>query len=125
MKKTSKPVSLFGLSPQTILGYPKPQPMETPGLQKAQRILDLAQDDQLGKESSVMSDSLTPNLDALFEKVANANLTEAQRRYPELLKVASPTVKTPALSKRRVPGSTVGGVPATHAAQSSLSGGAA
>src|SRR3954468_2734935 len=32
-------ISLSGLSPETVLNSPKPEPMETPGLDKARQIL--------------------------------------------------------------------------------------
>lgn len=46
--------------------------------------------------------SMTPNIDAFLEKLSEASLTEAQRRYPELMKVAyaNATTKTPSLKKR-------------------------
>lgn len=63
--------------------------------------------------------SVTHNVDTFFEKLAEANLTQAQKRYPELLKAsAAPGVGTrpsPALKRP---------VTATPA-QSSLAGGAA
>lgn len=66
----------------------------------------------------------TAAIDGFFEKVSSANLSDAQRRYPELLKVgAAPGVGTrpsPSLSKRKTT-DTTGPSPT----QSSLSGGAA
>lgn len=46
--------------------------------------------------------SVSPQVDAFFEKVAQASLTDAQRRYPELLKVANAgrTAKVPEIRKR-------------------------
>lgn len=125
MKKTAKPISLFGLSTETVLNYPKAQPMETPGLQKAQRVLELLQHDQFGKESSAMSISETPALDELFEKIAKAKLSEAQRRYPELQKVAIAAPVKTVSSARKVPATDKGSAHSAPAVQSSLSGGAA
>jgi len=56
---------------------------------------------------------LAPRVDAWFEKNANSLLTEAQRRYPELLKVAA--IPSPTLKKGK----------STPAVASSLSGGSA
>lgn len=46
---------------------------------------------QLAKTASTKTASVTANLEAFFEKNASAfdGLTDAQRRFPELLKVAS------------------------------------
>jgi hypothetical protein len=71
------------------------------------------------------SASVTANVDAFFDKLAAANLTDAQVRYPELLKAGSApggrgTYVLPTLSKR-----TVTPARGTPPAQSSLSGGAA
>lgn len=67
--------------------------------------------------------SVAPNVDAFFEKLANAQTTEAQRRYPELLKVAAPragTFKVPDTTlKRPTPGF------GENPSKSSLSGGSA
>lgn len=62
--------------------------------------------------------SVAPNVEAFFDKLAEARLTDAQRRYPELQKVAvgSP-VKVPGLALKKPPGA----IPA----RSSLSGGSA
>ena len=67
--------------------------------------------------------SVTANLDAFFEKLSEASVTDAQRRYPELLKVAyaNPTTKTPDLKKRVQGTENVGSVPV----RSDLSGGSA
>ena len=70
--------------------------------------------------SKLVTASVTANVDAFFEKLSEARKTEAQRRYPELLKAsAAPggrgTFPTPATSKK------ARGTPT----QSSLSGGAA
>jgi hypothetical protein len=66
----------------------------------------------------------TAAIDAFFEKISAPALTEAQRRYPELLKVAAApgpgTRPSPTLTKRTVT-SLRGATPT----QSSLSGGAA
>lgn len=70
--------------------------------------------------------SITPALDAFFEKNAKAlGLTEAQLRYPELLKVAAgrsamASQPTPDLSKRKVTANS-----GPDAVKSSLSGGSA
>jgi len=48
-------VSLSGLSPETILSQKQPEPMETPGSQKAMAILDLAASK---KEASVSSPAM-------------------------------------------------------------------
>jgi len=56
---------------------------------------------------------LAPRIDAWFEKNASSLLTEAQRRYPELLKAAA--IPSPALKKGK----------STPATKSSLSGGCA
>ena len=68
--------------------------------------------------------SPTAHVDAFFDKLAEARLTPAQRRYPELLKAASaPGVGTrpaPRLSKR-----TAAGTRAALPVQSPLSGGSA
>jgi hypothetical protein len=74
----------------------------------------------MGKSSSV-----TANVDGFFDKIAAASLTDAQVRYPELLKVsAAPggrgTFVLPTLSKRSTT-PTRGASPV----QSPLSGGAA
>ena len=74
--------------------------------------------------SIVKVSSVTANVDAFFDKLAEAQKTTAQRRYPELLKASmAPGVATrpsPNLKPR-------GATPARGAppAQSSLSGGAA
>ena len=57
--------------------------------------------------------SLAPRVDAFLEKAAAATMTEAQRRYPELLKVAARPA--PALKKR----------PSALPVQSGISGGSA
>ena len=65
--------------------------------------------------------------DAYFEKLAEDQLTEAQRRYPELLKVAAApggrgTYVLPSITKRTV---TTNPVRGAGPVQSSLSGGTA
>jgi hypothetical protein len=70
--------------------------------------------------------SVAPNVDAFFEKVAQAMdpRTEAQRRFPELLKVASPragTFMTPSLPPRKPAAPGMGEVPT----KSPVSGGSA
>ena len=63
--------------------------------------------------------SITPRVDAFFEKLSAP--TDAQRRYPELMKVsAAGTVKSPNL-KPRVTTDTSGPIPT----KSALSGGSA
>ena len=54
------------------------------------------------KGGKYKASSVTANVDAFFEKLSEASLTDAQRRYPELLKVAyaNATTKTPSLQKR-------------------------
>ena len=75
----------------------------------------------LQKQSSVSS-SVSPNVDALFEKLSTPQWDEAQTRYPELQKVAyaDATVKMPDLKKRVV---AEGSGPVKR--QSDLSGGSA
>jgi hypothetical protein len=71
----------------------------------------------------VKMSSLTPATDAFFDKVAEARLTPAQRRYPELLKASAATIgnrPTPDVKARNAT-QTKGAQPV----QSSLSGGAA
>jgi hypothetical protein len=63
--------------------------------------------------------SVAPSVDAWFEKNASAFLTEAQRRYPELLKVAADTRPVPVEKKVAIKGSGATG------RQSNLSGGSA
>jgi hypothetical protein len=116
-----KPISLAGLSPETILNYPKPGPMETPGLQKAQKVLNMTDEhDQFAKTSS-----LTPHIDAFFEKLAEDSKTDAQKRYPELMKVSvAGSIKTVAPA-RKVPGTNAGSATSTVPVQTMMSGGAA
>lgn len=49
-------------------------------------------------QPSLQKESAAKNVEAYFQKLAHPNMTEAQRRYPELLKVAA--IPTPALSKK-------------------------
>jgi hypothetical protein len=114
-----KPISLSGLSPETILNYPKPEPMQTPGLQKAQKVLNMTDEhDTFPKEASI-----TPNVDAFFEKLAEESLTTAQRRYPELLKVSG-SVKAIS-APRRVAGTAKGSATSAPPVTTMMSGGSA
>lgn len=60
--------------------------------------------------------SVAPSVDAFFEKLAEP--TEAQRRYPELMKVAKATM-------RKVPESSLKDPPGATPVKSNLSGGSA
>lgn len=44
-------------------------------------------------QPSLVKTSSVKNISQFFEKLGTAHLTEAQRRYPELLKVAGPSSK--------------------------------
>lgn len=68
-----------------------------------------------GAETMAPSLAKTAAVDQFFDKVASANLTEAQVRYPELLKVAGP-LTNPAPSLKRLKSAV--------ATTSSLAGGA-
>lgn len=76
-----------------------------------------------GATEKTASASPAPHVDAFLEKLANSQTTEAQRRYPELLKVAAPragTFKVPDTTlKRPTPGF------GENPTQSALSGGSA
>jgi dihydropteroate synthase len=62
-------VSLAGLRPETILSYPQPQPMVTPGAEKAQRILALAEEKQPVKTAGFAGGPDTiPGFGSVFRK---------------------------------------------------------
>ncbi len=47
--------------------------------------------------------SVAPATEAFFEKLARASMTDAQRRFPELLKVAAPGVQRVPISASKKP----------------------
>ena len=91
---------------------------------KEQRLLGNLFHQTQGAETEAPMLAKTASIDEFFEKVSAANPSQAQRRYPELLKAsAAPGVGTrpsPNLAKRKTT-DTTGPSPT----QSSLSGGAA
>jgi hypothetical protein len=80
----------------------QPNVLETPALEQ-----------DAGLAPAVKTASIAPRVDAWFEKNAHLLLTEAQRRYPELLKAAA--VPSPTLKRGK----------STPMVQSSLAGGSA
>ena len=101
-------------SPDRLAANPIPAPPEDDLLSSAYKTQ--------AKHSSV-----TVCTDAFFEKLSEARLTEAQRRYPELMKVSGApggrgTFVLPPTKKRS---GTTTSFSCTPPAQSSLSGGAA
>lgn len=66
--------------------------------------------------------SIAPNVDAWFEKNASSLLTDAQQRYPELLKVAAGVQTVPNLKRGKV---TAAMTPGATPVQSGLAGGSA
>ncbi len=90
-----------------------------PILQKEKVAAALAND--MEKLAQIETIEMAPRVLAFFEK--KAYLTEAQRRFPELLKVAGTTEPTvPALKKKPASATPISGPTPT---QSGLSGGAA
>ena len=91
---------------------------------KAQRQVDGLFVQSQGAETMSPMLSKTAAIDEFFEKLAEQQPTQAQRRYPELLKAASApgvgTRPTPTTAKR-----TVTPLRGAAPAQSTLSGGAA
>jgi hypothetical protein len=77
----------------------------------------------LDKEASFqeISPPLAPTVDEWFEKNSDLFLSEAQREFPELLKVAAEPQKVPILRRRYNESATPGPVPSQH----SISGGSA
>lgn len=73
---------------------------------------------------ALQKESAAKNTLAYFEKVAGqANLTEAQRRYPELLKVSSASGPAPRPSTVTVPKATSKDIKGSTPTKSVLSGG--
>jgi hypothetical protein len=109
-KERAKAKKLFTQAGVASTNSPGLQPnvLETPALES-----DAGQAPAVKTASMEPAYSITPRIDAWFEKNASSLLTEAQRRYPELLKVAA--IPSPTLKKGK----------STPAVASSLSGGSA
>lgn len=69
--------------------------------------------------------SITSHVDAVLEKLAQPQLTEAQQRYPELLKVASNFSAKPNLAKAPIKKMDKGGTTGEVPVRSDVSGGSA